>query len=218
MVTTAGEGEVLVDGSWVRTAPEQGCLLPPRYPNAIRAVSESDVWSFCWVRYLEPDSIIPITSANRPVLGNYNSSPIINAYQGLYAESVSNENSKLMHHWVELIHGYVQDFAGPSQMDDRLWRTWDRVEEDLAANWDLPAIARHAHVSPEHFRRLCQTHLGRSPVKHLTYLRIQRGMDLLHNSSDTVESIATAFGYQTPAAFAKALRRWTGSRPSDLRS
>jgi AraC-like DNA-binding protein len=216
MATISGEGEVMVDGVWHRTQAQEGCLLPPHYPNALRA-SDAEPWSFAWVRYLEPKSLVPVATANRPTITSCPAAGLASAVRGLIAASANRDNTVILTHWVELIHAYVQQFAGPAQTDDRLWASWEAVRQGLSATWDLHSIAKNAYMSPENFRRLCQKHLGRSPMKHLAFLRIQHAMKLLNETDDTIESVAVAVGYQSAAAFTKAFRRWTGQRPSDLR-
>lgn len=216
MATIQGEGEVLMDGAWQRTQPQEGCLLPPHYPNALRA-SDAEPWTFAWVRYLEPKSLLPVATENRPTIAPCPAAGLASAVRGLIAASENRDNALILTHWVELIHAYVQQFAGPVQVDPRLWAAWEKVRESLSGTWDLESIARQAYMSAENFRRLCRRQFGRSPMKHLAFLRIQHAMKLLHETDDTVESVAIAVGYQSAAAFTKAFRRWTGQRPSDLR-
>jgi AraC-like DNA-binding protein len=216
MATIAGQGEVMVDGVWHRTQAQEGCLLPPHYPNALRATS-SEPWTFAWVRYLEPKSLVPVATANCPIIARCPAAGLASAVQGLIAASANRDSAVILSHWVELIHAYVHQFAGPSQTDERLWGAWETVRQGLSATWDLESIARNAYMSPENFRRLCQKHLGRSPMKHLAFLRIQQAMKLLHETDLTVAAVAIEVGYQSAAAFTKAFRRWTGQRPSDLR-
>ena len=52
---------------------------------------------------------------------------------------------------------------------------------------------------------MCQKHLGRSPMKHLTFLRIQRATDLLVGTDQTLDLIARSVGYNTASSFSKAL-------------
>lgn len=92
------------------------------------------------------------------------------------------------------------------------------MRENLSVSWNLNAISQRARVSPEHFRRLCRRYLGRSPMNHLTFIRIQEAMRLLHETDDTIEAIAYRVGYHTAAAFSKAFRSWTGHCPSELRT
>lgn len=217
MATFAGEGEVLVDGAWQRTGPEDGCLLPPHYPNGLRAIPGSSPWCFAWVRYLEPDRALPVAGTNHPVLAPNPSTGPVAAVNGLLAACHNGDSPAIRRSWVELLHGYVQQFAGPIQLDERVWKAWEAVRESLGGSWDSETIAQLAHVTPEHFRRMCQKYLGRSPMKHLAFLRIQEAMRLLHETDATVEAIAYDVGYHTAASFSKAFRKWTGHSPSELR-
>ena len=217
MATIAGHGEVMVDGLWSRIRADEGCLLPPHYPNALRACTE-EPWTFAWVRYLEPKSLLPIAAANRPVIASCPPTGLASAVRGLIAASANADNPAILAYWVDLVHAYVQQFAGPSQTDERLWTAWDTVSRQLGGTWSLESIARQAYMSPENFRRLCQKHLGRSPMKHLAFLRIQRSMKLLSESDDKIGAVAATVGYHSVSAFSKAFRRWTGQQPSDLRA
>jgi len=216
MACVAGEGEILVDGVWKRIQAGNGCLLPPRYPNAIRA-APGKPWHFYWVRYLEPDTMVPVATATSPMTGPFKGRAMAFAIEGLREATAGDANPSLMHHWVELVHQYVLSFAGPRQHDNRLWRAWEVVQGRLDAAWDLDGISSQASMSPEHFRRMCQKHLGRSPMKHLTFLRIQRATDLLVGTDQTLDLIARSVGYNTASSFSKAYHKWTGSSPSQLR-
>ena len=123
----------------------------------------------------------------------------------------------MQHHWVELIHGYVRRFAMPLHADDRVWKAWARVEENLGQDWSLDAIASVANMSGENFRKLCLKALGRSPMKHLTYLRMRKAAELLTTTDDKVETVARELGYENPFAFSNTFLKWIGVRPSEHR-
>ena len=191
----AGSGSILSDGSWRKVKAGEACLLPPHTINALR-VGKSKSWSFVWVRYIEPIGVVPMATANSPARGSYDPQPIKSGIEGLRAEAVSGEDSVAMqHHWVELIHGYVGRFAKPLHTDERVWKAWGKVEADLGADWSLASIAQLSNMSAEHFRRLCLKALGRSPMKHLTYLRMRRAAEVLATTGDKVETVALSLGY-----------------------
>ena len=50
---------------------------------------------------------------------------------------------------------------------------------DLATDWKLTTLAARCAVSAEHLRRICRRELGRTPMEHVTYMRIQRAQELL---------------------------------------
>ncbi len=74
-----------------------------------------------------------------------------------------------------------------------------------------------AGVSEEHLRRICQSSLGRSPMKQLLMLRMEQAAHLLTISDHTVEAVGRAVGYENPFAFSNMFKRIMGRRPSAYR-
>ncbi len=213
----AGEGLVLSEGRWLRVRAGEACLQPPFVTNVLR-IEGPEPWKFAWVRYHEERERVPILSSNSPVSGRFDPEPLRSAIIGLHAESCGTGSPSAMHHWVELIHHYVVSFAQPHMSDSRLWRVWHAVEADLKHGWSLTELASIACVSEEHLRRICKKELGRSPMKHLTYLRFQRAMRLLSDTDDKIEVIAREVGFENPFTFSNTFKQWFGWRPSEHRS
>ncbi len=212
-----GEGLILIDGRWQKCRAGNACLLPPRHLNAFHAEA-GQPWDFCWVRYQQPEEQRPIATSNSPVLARFHARPLHAAITGLFHECHDVAAPAQMHHWVELIQSYVMRFARPLQGDDRLWRLWNRVSTNLHNNWTVDALAGASHLSGEHLRRLCRRQLGRSPMQHVTYLRMQRAGELLATTDDKVETIATSVGYENPFVFSTTFKKWTGWRPTEYRA
>ena len=91
------------------------------------------------------------------------------------------------------------------------------MEKDLAADWSLGDLSGAAFLSEEHLRRLCKKQLGRSPVQHLIFLRMQRASELLATTEDKIDTIAYEIGYASGAHFSNAFTKWVGVRPSEYR-
>jgi len=224
MVVVEGEGEVLIGGKWRGLEVGQACLLPAFSSTGIRAAKKrsrrkDSVWEFAWVRYLESRERAPLLSRNSPVVSPTDPAPLVHAIAGLRAESMHPEpEGAALHHWVELIHGFVERAAQPYRLDDRLWRVWEAVEGDLSRRWTLEELAGLAHLSPEHVRRLCREQLGRTAIQQVTHLRMRKAAELLSSTDYTVEGIANEIGYDSPFTFSNAFLRWTGRRPSEYRS
>lgn len=217
MVCVQGSGRVLLDGRWQTLSAGQACLAPPRGVNAFHAVPGKR-WRFLWARYDEPAFVSPLVSAASPVRLKVDADQFAHVWQGLRGEWLGARDSHALHHWIELLHLQLRRLAKPWQKDERLRRLWDEVEARLAEDWTVASLAHAAHVSQEHFRRLCWKELGRSPMAHLTSLRIRAAQQLLTRSDDKQEFIARQVGYQSPIAFARAFQRWVGCLPSDYRS
>ncbi len=212
-----GEGRILVDGRWKVCKAGTTCLLPAHMLHAFHAVSKSS-WQFCWVRYQQPPEQQPVVASASPVLAKFDAIPLHDAILGLYHECHGREGGAgAMHHWVELIQLYVLRFAQPWHIDDRLWHLWDDVMNDLGKNWSVDKLAKQSHISGEHLRRLCHRQLGRSPMQHVTFLRMRHAADLLASTEDKIEIIAGAVGYKNPFVFSNTFKKWIGWRPSEHR-
>jgi AraC-like DNA-binding protein len=216
-VSLAGEGRILLDGRWQICRPGMACLAPPRILNAFHAVP-GHRWHFCWVRYDEPPGAAPLVNAGSPVKTRCNPTLLHAAIQGLMAETAGAAEARLIHHWVELIHAEAQRLARPWQVNERLGKMWDDVARDLPFPWSAPELARRAHCSTEHLRRLCLRELGRTPMQQVTYMRVQRAAEFLQSGDDKLATVATAVGYSDAFVLSKIFKKWIGSTPTDYRT
>lgn len=224
MACFGGEGRILVDGRWQVCRAGMACLLPPHMLNAFQCVA-GRAWEFVWVRYQAVPEQRPIVSAGSPVLARFDAEPLRLAVLGLHAECrakgavavPASTSPAAMHHWVELIQTYVLRFAQPWQLDGRLSLLWEKVADDLGADWSLGRLASEAHLSEEHLRRLCLQQMGRSPMKQVTYLRMRHAAELLATTNEKIESVAQEVGYQNPFVFSTTFKKWIGWRPSEHR-
>jgi AraC-like DNA-binding protein len=211
-----GRGRVLIDGRWRVCREGLACLLPAHTLNAFEAIPGAR-WEFCWVCYHRPAGQRPIANATTPVMARFEALPLRSAIMGLIYECGGPGQPALMQEWTDLIHAYVLRFAQPSDQPDQLRMLWERVASRLAEDWTLGRLAREAGYSNEHLRRLCRRQLGRSPMHHVTYLRMRRAAELLGTSEQTIEAIAFEVGYHNPFVFSNAFTKWIGWRPSDYR-
>lgn len=212
-----GEGRILLDGRWQRCVAGTACLAPPHVLHAFHAVPGKR-WGFVWVRYASEAGHGPLINSSAPVLAKFPVEPVRAAVEGLYHEQANGAQPAALHHWVELIHGYVTRFAQPWHVEDRLAKLWEGVAANPGAPWSLGELARSAHCSGEHLRRLCRRQLGRTPMQQVTYLRLRHAAKLLTESDDKLEVIATAVGYANPFVFSNTFKKWTGWRPSEYRA
>ena len=218
LASLEGEGRVLVDGRWKKCGSGTAVALPPFVVNAFHAVP-GKAWKFCWVRYeKQQQGHRPIISSSSPQAAAFDGQPLWNAIEGLVHEADGAAQPSAMFHWVELIQGYVERFAQPWKQDDRLSRLWEQVAADVGHDWTLDELAGMAFVSTEHLRRLCRKALGRTPMHHVTWLRMRKAAELLSTTNLKVETVATAIGYQNPFVFSNTFKKWIGWRPSEHRS
>ena len=211
-----GRGEILLDGRWQTIGAGTACLAPPHVLLAFRAKPRVR-WQFCWVRYQQPTARKAIISASSPALARFDPEPMRCAIMGLFGEVRSHVAPATMEPWADIIHTYVLRFAQPWHVDDRLRHLWETVAANLSESWNLEKLSRACHFSSEHLRRLCHQEMGRSPMHHLTYLRMERAAKLLASTTDKIEVIAAAVGYDNPFVFSRTFKKWIGWPPSDYR-
>lgn len=214
LASLAGEGRVLVDGKWVQSKPGHAFLLPPKTLHAFYTPPGKS-WSFCWVRYQEAEGQVPIARANSPVLARFDGRPLEHALRGLFHEAQAFNIAPYQDHWIQIIHSYVQRFATPVRVDIRLWRTWEKVSQQLDYPWKISELAKETCLSEKHFQRLCRMELGRSPQQQLMWLRMRKAAELLMEGNRKIQFIANAVGYQNPFVFSSTFKRMMGWSPSD---
>ena len=212
-----GQGEVLSDGKWLSVSAGYSCLQPPFILNALRCQAPSKKWTYAWVRYDVNPSRAPISSIITPVIHPYNPTPIASAIIALHSECLNESQPRAISQWIDIIQTYVLRYTQQHQNDDRLWRIWSIIANDLSRNWTLDEMALIGHISKEHLRRLNKSMLGRSPIQHLTFLRMQHARHLLTTTNYKLEHIATECGYSNPFNFSNAFQKWIGWRPSKIR-
>lgn len=212
-----GRGRILLDGRWQSMREGDACIAPPHVVLAFRC-EPGHRWAITWVRYQQPPDQKPIIQASSPAISRLDPLPLRHAVLGLYHEMNSQHAPATVQHWVEIIHTYVTRFASPWQTDDRLGHLWEFVATRLSEPWSLDRLAQKCHLSAEHLRRLCRRELGRSPMHHVIFLRMQLAAKLLATTDDKVETIARAVGYENPFVFSTTFKKWVGWRPSDYRA
>lgn len=82
----------------------------------------------------------------------------------------------------------------------------------------LTRIAREAGSSSYHFVRLFQAYVGETPFGFLRRLRLLAALRMLEEDADaSITEIAMNIGYDTAAAFNKAMRKTMDLSPSEFR-
>lgn len=99
----------------------------------------------------------------------------------------------------------------------RLGRAIAFAEAHIGEPLTVRQIAGAAHTSPGHLHDLFRRHLGRSPMAHLTALRLDRAMRQLAHSDMPIVDVALACGYSDQTALTRALKRRHGITPAAYR-
>lgn len=213
LVGCAGSGLVLVDGVWRELLPGQAYLCPAGALHAY-VCPQAGAWTVAWAILVEDGSLPRLVTSPTAQVASCDHRPFHDAIANLHREAVGQAEPALLRQWADLVAILAHRILVPAAGDDRLWRLWEEVDADLGRDWTLADLARVAGLGPEQLRRLCQRHLGASPVAHLAHLRLRRAAALLAAGGRSVGEVAEMVGYANPYAFSTAFRRRHGIPPS----
>lgn len=105
-----------------------------------------------------------------------------------------------------------------ARLDDaRLRRAVDYIEDNLAADLTLGALASEAAMSPFHFSRAFKRATGRAPLQYVIAARLARAKTLLATTALPIAEIAHRVGYADVSRFGKHFKRRYGAAPSAAR-
>ena len=92
------------------------------------------------------------------------------------------------------------------------------IEDNLAGEVTVAAMAERAGMSERTFGRRFREQTGTTPLQWLLRARVRRAQYLLENCDHTVERIARQAGFGSPTAFRERFRRVVGTTPYAYRS
>ena len=97
-------------------------------------------------------------------------------------------------------------------------RVRDVIDRDYADELDIAALARQAHLSPDHLIRTFASVFGETPHRYLQRRRIERAMFLLRTTDLPVTQICLRVGYSSLGAFSELFAAVVGVSPSAYRA
>ena len=134
----------------------------------------------------------------------------------LYAEALGNV---MAHELMRLDNGAVPakqnvrgGLAGWQQK-----KLAEYIEEHLAEDISLPALAEIAGLSPFHFARAFKQSFGLPPHRYLVSRRIEKAKNLLATPALPVTRIGLDLGFGEASSFTTAFRKHAGLTPTEYR-
>ena len=94
----------------------------------------------------------------------------------------------------------------------------DYISRHLDEKLDLDKLSQMSAISPYHFHRIMSSYLGEPIGSYIIRCRLEAGSTLLKYSSHQVDEIAYKIGYDSPASFTKAFKKYFGVSPTEFRN
>lgn len=100
---------------------------------------------------------------------------------------------------------------------ERLKQMLHYIEEHLADEITVSALAASAGLSQSECLRCFRTMVNTSPMQYVKQLRLQRAAILLEKTDWKISDIAFQCGFQEMSYFSKSFRQWKGCTPREYR-
>jgi AraC-like DNA-binding protein len=104
-----------------------------------------------------------------------------------------------------------------SDLDERLCRARQFIDECYDLPIDLEVISRQACLSRYHFLRLFRETFATTPHQYLIQRRIEKAKELLRSQPASVTQICFEVGFQSLGSFSSLFRRCVGDGPANYR-
>lgn len=101
--------------------------------------------------------------------------------------------------------------------DPRIGVALARLHENPGAPWTVAALAGSVSMSPSRFAARFREATGQSAMSYVASWRMTIACQKLRESTDNLDRIASAVGYQDVAAFSRAFKGLVGQSPSRYR-
>src|SRR5215472_12629711 len=113
---------------------------------------------------------------------------------------------------------YVAALPGRAHDDSVVHEIQQHIDTHLDEPLQTNKLASQFGLSIRSLNRRFTAATGDGPQAYLQHIRIRRAQRLLETTSERVDEIRRATGYQDPAAFRRAFKQTTGLSPTGYRS
>jgi transcriptional regulator GlxA family with amidase domain len=91
------------------------------------------------------------------------------------------------------------------------------MEEHLAEDLSVGALADRLHLSERQFARVFRRELGTTPGDYVEQLRVERARNILETDAAALETVASRCGFAGAEVMRRAFQRRLGTSPSEYR-
>jgi AraC-like DNA-binding protein len=92
------------------------------------------------------------------------------------------------------------------------------IEDNFHRHLDLSEMAKTVNLSPWRLAHLFKDEVGISPLRYLSFVRLQRARQYLETGFLTVREIASSVGIPNPSHFTRSFKAAYGSSPLQHRN
>lgn len=148
---------------------------------------------------------------------------LLQLYQALKQPSSLPNDIQIEALTYQMFYSLVTEYpAKNQQLNTKATNQLQLAEYYLKENYqnvtcNIEDLSHHLNISRSYLYTLFKKHLNISPQKYLTQLRMENASQLLHNTSESVQTISRQVGYKDEFTFSKAFKRYSGFSPKVYR-
>lgn len=224
----SGSGKVATEGTSFKMSAGDVVLFKPFQAHGYEP-DQTDPWSYYCVHFhglMAPIYAETIEAANRrgptPSASNLCFVEVFERLLAIYAEGYSQKNLTLAsvatHQLLGEVFSLVQnESASQAGIEDRIDRTLEVINRNLAMQVSIPELAVHANMSRSYFVSQFRKRTGTSPRNYINRLRIAHACKRLQDGDEKIESIALSLGFCDSFYFCRVFKQIAGCTPTEHR-
>lgn len=227
-----GEGWFVTNGHKYAVTANQFFVLPKHQPHAYGS-NEQTPWSIYWMHFDGAKAEFFSKGFDRPTLIAPQTDSRIKDRLGLFEEIYSSLSSGYGKNSMLYAATCLFHFLGSMKFIGEYRNTGTRqkegkeqdvvqtaihfMKENLQKTIRLSDIAAEVKFSESHFSSLFEAKTGSSPLKYLTYLRVQEACHYLDYTDLRINQISPLVGYADSLYFSRLFTKTMGLSPSAYR-
>jgi AraC-like DNA-binding protein len=220
-ITVSGSAAAEIDGKRLSFPANHAYIVPlgtARWEWRTEA-GANEPWEVVFVR-LSPRFKLPGIDLHRSPCIQADCDPLdlLWAYQRLHRESLQTGRPAIVSNLLAMIVYHVCEVLSADHKPPLLTDLWSKVAASPEQPWNLDDLARVSGMSKESLRQACLREVGRSPIQHVTHLRMRHAAALLQSGRFRIEDVAPLVGYENPYNFSTAFKRAHGASPKKYRN
>lgn len=226
LLCTGGNGWCRTEEGQVTVTPGGAVLLPADRPHAYGAASD-DPWTLWWFHFTGADAADLMqaarTAAGGPVTHLRDPAPVASLVsQVIDALDAGPTTAGLTRAsgaaWNALAQVIANGRRAPGPSLSPLERAVEHLRSTAPQRTSVSALASMVGLSTSQLTALFRRHLGVSPLRYQTQLRMGRARELLDGTTLPVSTVARAVGYDDPMYFSRQFTQFHGTPPTTYRA
>ncbi len=226
-----GEGWFEVDGKKQKVEQDQFFILPVGKPHKYGS-SSSDPWTIYWIHFNGKKAAFFSEGFDHPlnILPNQDSriEDRLRLFEEIYqtlSKGYSNNNlhyaiTSLFHFLgsIKFIGEYRSNSPAVNKKEDIVDIAIHYMRENMNRKLTLADIAKEMKFSISYFSTLFRNKTGYSPLRYLTYLRIQEACHYLDFTNLQINQISPLIGFEDAFYFSRLFTKEMGISPSNYKA